>query len=172
MDTHLSPIAAGRGLFRATELVGIGLVTLACVLLLIGDDRDVAWAWALAFWVAGLTALTLDFVWRWRVSQHLRDDTEEEKADPFEVLSEPLEQLSSLPNEALEKVARDRFPEKLSRELETLNLKDQREGLTESEQEKREKLLQGYERVILLRAEAALVLKTRGQAVDNLLRSG
>lgn len=86
-------------------------------------------------------------------------------------LRESLEQLSSLPTADLEKVAQDHLSERLSAELEALNFKAKSEGLTSSEEERRETLLEGYEKVMLLRAEAALVLKTRGLDASSLLGS-
>jgi hypothetical protein len=53
--------------------------------------------------------------------------------------------------------------------LETLNLKQQKENLTPAEQETLERLLRQYDRAVLLRAEAARLLKERGHDVSGLL---
>jgi len=54
-------------------------------------------------------------------------------------------------------------------QLETLNLKQQRENLTPAEQETLERLVRQYDRAVLLRAEAARLLKERGHDVSGLL---
>ena len=71
--------------------------------------------------------------------------------------------LRGLDDDALRKAARDRFPEEAAGRFQDLNLKQQRDGLTESELEEVADLRRGYERVVLLRAEAAWLLKERGQ---------
>jgi hypothetical protein len=54
-------------------------------------------------------------------------------------------------------------------ELEALHLKRQREGLTESETETLARLVRQYERAMLVRAQAAALLKQRGYDVAELI---
>ncbi len=77
--------------------------------------------------------------------------------------------LRGLDDNALRKAARERFPKEASTRFQALNLKQQRDGLTESELEEVVELRRGYERVVLLRAEAAWLLKERGHDVSDLL---
>ena len=78
--------------------------------------------------------------------------------------------LAGLDDDALWRAAKDRFPEKAAAELEALNLKQQREGLERAEKKRQSQLLKGYERVMLLRSEAAWLLKQRGHDVAGLIR--
>lgn len=87
-------------------------------------------------------------------------------------LREVVAALPELDDDALWQAARDRLPEEAAAELETLNLKQQREGLTERERETRDRLLRGYERVLLVRAEAVALLQSRGHDVSTLLTGG
>ncbi len=77
--------------------------------------------------------------------------------------------LRGLDDDALRKAARDRFPEEAAARFQALNLKQQRDGLTEPELGELAELRRGYERVVLLRAEAAWLLKERGHDVSDLL---
>ncbi len=77
--------------------------------------------------------------------------------------------LRGLDDNALRKTAKERFPEEASTRFQALNFKQQRDGLTESELEEVVELRRGYERVVLLRAEAAWLLKERGHDVSDLL---
>lgn len=86
-------------------------------------------------------------------------------------LSRALSQLSSLNDKSLWLAARDRLSDTALADLETLNLKQQREGLTEDETGRLAELARGYERVILLRAEAACLLKERGHDISVLVDS-
>ncbi len=56
-----------------------------------------------------------------------------------------------------------------SQELETLHFKQRNEGLSPVEDATRAKLIQEYERSMLLRAQAAKLLKERGHDVSRLL---
>lgn len=80
-----------------------------------------------------------------------------------------LESLRELDDNALARAARDAFPADAAEELERLNHKAQREDLAAAEARRREELLAGYERMILLRAEAADLLQQRGHDVSDLL---
>ena len=77
--------------------------------------------------------------------------------------------LELLDNVAVERAARSRLPNELSAELESLHLKQQREGLTDAEAARCAELIGAYERSILVRAQAAALLKKRGVDVSNLV---
>jgi uncharacterized protein YmfQ (DUF2313 family) len=85
-------------------------------------------------------------------------------------LEDSLAQLSLLDDQALWRAARTSFAADAAHQLEELHLKRQREGLTESEAQSATTLLQQYERVMLVRAQAAALLKQRGHDVSSLLR--
>lgn len=78
--------------------------------------------------------------------------------------------LPSLDDEALWRAARSQLPEAESQEIEELHLKRQRKGLTSEEKQRLAGLMRQYERYMLIRAEAAALLKERGQNVDALLK--
>ena len=75
--------------------------------------------------------------------------------------------LALLDNAAVERAARSGLAAELARELETLHLKQQREGLTELESARCIELVRAYERSMLLRAHAVALLKTRGIDVSH-----
>ncbi len=83
-------------------------------------------------------------------------------------LLEALAPLPSLSDAALWRVARSLLPAEVSAELEALHLKRQRETLTAAEAERVAELVRQYDRTMLLRAEAALLLKQRGHDVSEL----
>jgi plasmid stability protein len=83
-------------------------------------------------------------------------------------LAETLSGLSLLNDQALWQAARSHLSAETVKELEWLNLKQQREGLTESEAEQLDLLIYQYERVILVRAQAAVLLKERGYDISSL----
>lgn len=70
---------------------------------------------------------------------------------------------------ALWKAARSRLPQDVSDEIEVLHFKQQREGLTEDEKHRLAGLMRHYDLVLSVRAEAAGLLKERGQDVSALL---
>ncbi len=74
-------------------------------------------------------------------------------------------------DKALWKAGRDHFPVKSSAKLEALHYKRQDKGLTETEIEQKDELLRQYNRYMLVRAEAAFLLKQRGHNVSVLLKS-
>jgi hypothetical protein len=84
-------------------------------------------------------------------------------------LESSLTQLSLLDDEALWRAARTTLAADAARQLEELHLKRQREGLNEHEAQTAAALIQQYERVMLVRAQAAALLKQRGQDVSSLL---
>ncbi len=83
-------------------------------------------------------------------------------------LLEALAPLPSLSDAALWRVARSLLPVEVSAELEALHLKRQRETLTVAEAERAAELVRQYDRTMLLRAEAALLLKQRGHDVSEI----
>jgi plasmid stability protein len=85
-------------------------------------------------------------------------------------LEDSLAQLSLLDDAALWRAACTTFAADAARQLEELHLKRQREGLTEHEAQAATALVQQYERVMLVRAQAAALLKQRGHNVTVLLR--
>jgi plasmid stability protein len=84
-------------------------------------------------------------------------------------LAEAVSPLALLDDEALWRAARGHFPEEAAAQLEQLHLKRQREGLTASEAEARAGLVRQYEQTMLVRAQAAALLKQRGYDVSELL---
>ncbi len=86
-----------------------------------------------------------------------------------EDLRELIVPLRGLNDEALRRTAMDRFPEEAAARFTELNRKQQAEGLTDKEIRVRDDLRNGYERVMVLRAEAAALLKERGHDVSNLI---
>lgn len=86
-------------------------------------------------------------------------------------LAEAISPLAVLDDAALWRAARSHFPVAAAEQLERLHLKRQREGLTESEEQTGVALVQQYERAMLVRAQAAALLKQRGHDVSGLLTS-
>jgi plasmid stability protein len=76
--------------------------------------------------------------------------------------TEVLAQLRFLDDAELWQAARTRMLPERAEQLEQLNLKQQREGLTPDEQQEREQLLGYYEQTMLVRAQAAVLLQERG----------
>jgi len=198
--THLDPLLSSPrntsvprlrySLSRLLEHLGIVFVSLAFACLIFGDSIY-SRTWGGALLALGTLALVLGF-WRSRIEERelleadrirllgLIRESLAEWANRFpderqvlpDSLAASLDELSSLPDQALWKVARDHFPAEAASELETLNLKAQREGLTAPEEDERDVLLSGYERVMLLRAEAARLLNERGHDVSALHGGG
>ena len=77
--------------------------------------------------------------------------------------------LSLLDNAAVEQAARSRLSVEFAGELESLHLKQQREGLTAAESSRCAELIRAYERTMLIRAHAAVVLQKRGVDVSSLV---
>lgn len=84
-------------------------------------------------------------------------------------LREVVAPLRGLDDEALRRAAMDRFPEEAAERFAELNRKQQREGLTDEETGALDDLRRGYERVMVVRAEAAALLKARGHDVSKLV---
>jgi len=83
-------------------------------------------------------------------------------------LAEALSPLPLLDDEALWRAAQSHLPGKVAAQLEALHLKRQREGLTEAETQTCAGLVRQYERAMLIRAQAAALLKQRGYDVSKL----
>lgn len=86
-----------------------------------------------------------------------------------EDLAEAISPLAALDDEALWRAARDRLPTDTAERLEFLGQKRQRAQLTEAETQEAATLIGQYERLMLVRAHAAALLKQRGHDVSSLL---
>jgi len=83
-------------------------------------------------------------------------------------LNEATSPLALLDDEALWRAARSHLPAEAAVQMENLHLKRQREGLTEAEAQTLAGLVRQYERAMLVRAQAAALLKQRGHDVSEL----
>ncbi len=83
-------------------------------------------------------------------------------------LNEAISPLALLDDEALWRAARSHLPAEAAVQMENLHLKRQREGLTEAEAQTLAGLVRQYERAMLIRAQAAALLKQRGHDVSEL----
>ncbi len=83
-------------------------------------------------------------------------------------LNEAISPLALLDDEALWRAARSHLPAEAAVQMENLHLKRQREGLTEAEAQTLAGLVRQYERTMLVRAQAAALLKQRGHDVSEL----
>jgi hypothetical protein len=95
----------------------------------------------------------------------------EEEAVSLDV-AEAVAALALLSDAELWRAARNPLAEEDRAQLEALNLKQQKETLTPAARETLERLLLQCDRVVLLRAEAARLLKERGHDVSGLLTAG
>jgi plasmid stability protein len=77
-------------------------------------------------------------------------------------LENALSPLATLHDAELERAARSRLPDETVAALEELHLKQQREGLGETERQTLDGLVRQYERNMLVRAQAAALLQQRG----------
>lgn len=84
-------------------------------------------------------------------------------------LDEAISPLGTLNDAELWRAAQTHLPADAAAQLEQLHLKRQREGLTEQQQNEAALLLRQYERVMLIRAQAAALLKQRGHDITGLL---
>ena len=82
-------------------------------------------------------------------------------------ITEAMAQLVFLDDAALRQAARSTMASEQVEQMEVLNLKQQREGLTPEERQALAQLLRRYEHVMLVRAKAAALLKERGCDVSN-----
>jgi len=83
-------------------------------------------------------------------------------------LNDAISPLALLDDEALWRAARSHLPAEAAAQMENLHLKRQREGLTEAEAQTLAGLVRQYERTMLVRAQAAALLKQRGHDVSEL----
>ncbi len=86
-------------------------------------------------------------------------------------LAKAVAALSSLEDDALWEIARSRLSPDAATELEALNWKQQAEKLSPAEQSRQEELVHQYEKTMLLRARAAVLLKERGYDISELMPS-
>src|SRR6185295_15608601 len=105
-----------------------------------------------------LEAELLDAVATVAADEKLSDDVAKAIAD-----------LALLSDDELWLAARNHLSDAARSQLEALNFKQQRTGLTASERETLAQLVGQYDRALLLRAEAARLLKERGHEVSELL---
>jgi hypothetical protein len=85
-------------------------------------------------------------------------------------LTRAIRDLELLNDEELWRAARTSLSDDARSRLEALNFKQQREELAPAEQEMLEHLVHQYDQAVLLRAEAARLLKDRGHEVSKLYR--
>jgi hypothetical protein len=83
--------------------------------------------------------------------------------------AEAIRDLGLLSDEELWRAARNQLSAETRAQLEALNSKQQREELSPGERETLEQLVHQYDQAVLLRAEAARLLKERGHEVSKLL---
>lgn len=86
-------------------------------------------------------------------------------------LCEALGSLNSLDDAALWEAARSQLFPNINVELEALHLKRGREELTDAESRRLDNLVRQYERHMLVRAQAAVLLKQRGHDLNELVQS-
>jgi hypothetical protein len=86
---------------------------------------------------------------------------------PTSPLRSALAQLAYLNAAALWQAARSTMPPTQRERLEELHLKQQREGLTPKEKKEDRTLLALYQETMLVRAQAAVLLKQRGYDVSD-----
>lgn len=84
-------------------------------------------------------------------------------------LAEAVAALSPLDDTVLWDIARSRLSPEISAELESLNWKQQAEGLSSDEKNRQEALIRQYEKTMLTRARAAVLLKERGYNISELM---
>ena len=84
-------------------------------------------------------------------------------------LQEELAQLDLFTDEELWRAAQMTAPTDKTMRMQDLVEKQQLEGLTASEQAEAELLSRFFNRVMLVRAKATVVLQARGQAIDRLV---
>jgi plasmid stability protein len=84
-------------------------------------------------------------------------------------LESALSSLALLDDTALWRAARSHLASEAAEEIEGLHLKRQREGLTDAETQSLTTLMAQYERAMLVRAQAAAILRQRGHSVSALV---
>jgi Arc-like DNA binding domain len=93
----------------------------------------------------------------------------EDQEDLSDDLAKAIEALELLTDRELWHAAQNRLSAEARSQLEALNLKQQREKLTRAEKETLEQLVHQYDQAVLLRAEAARLLKERGHDASKLM---
>lgn len=93
----------------------------------------------------------------------------DEEQELSEDMTRALGDLALLTTEELWRAARNPLSEDLRRQLEALNLKQQRETLATAEKETLAQLVRHYDQAVLLRAQAMRLLKEHGQDLSRLL---
>ncbi len=83
-------------------------------------------------------------------------------------LAEDVARLEGMDDAKLRQAARSKLSVNEATQLEALHLKRQSEGLTESESTKLAELIGQYERTMVIRACAAVILKQRGHDLSGL----
>ena len=83
-------------------------------------------------------------------------------------LAKAVADLALLDDSELIYAAQNRLSKSDKAELEALNAKQQSEGLTPTEKQTLERLVQRYDQAVLLRAEALRILKERGHEISRL----
>lgn len=86
-----------------------------------------------------------------------------------ELLAAAVADLELLDDDALWRAARTRLDSEQSSQMEALHIKRQSEGLSAVEEQTLSGLVFRYERSMLVRAQAAALLKARGHDVSSLL---
>ena len=81
-----------------------------------------------------------------------------------------LAQMAYLDEPSLWRAAQSHLPKNDAKRLEELHLKKQREGLTNREAQTAKTLVRRYERFMLVRAQAATLLKQHGQDISKLVQ--
>jgi hypothetical protein len=76
--------------------------------------------------------------------------------------------LALLDDESLWRAARGRLAAEAAERIEQLHLKRQRDDLTETEVQELAALMRRYERAMLVRAQAAALLRQRGHDITSL----
>ena len=85
-------------------------------------------------------------------------------------VADEIGQMFFLTDQELWQAARSKVTSTENRRMQALLLKRQREGLSPEEETEAERLAQRQERVMLVRAQAAALLKERGQDVSDLIQ--
>ncbi len=83
-------------------------------------------------------------------------------------LAQAVAGLQVLDDQALWLAARSRLAAEQKDQIEALNYKQQSEGLTQAERQRQEQLLSACDRVMLVRAHAAKLLRERGHDISEL----
>lgn len=91
-------------------------------------------------------------------------DEEDSRSD----LGDTLASTATLSDDALGRLARSALTAEDQTRLEQLGDQGQRDGLTPIERHEAERLIERHDRIVLVRAEAAALLRQRGYPLDDL----